>query len=164
MFNQPIEDNASSGGGVLYFKPAENDGDLILFETVIEAGREFDQMANAEREFRIVTAINLDTDATPTTYKVTHGALVRKLPVGATMILGRIGKAKTSNGYNAWVLVPHTPADAAKAKTWLDSGRPAQHDPFAADAKKAEAAGLTPQQYAELKRLGMIKDEEPLPY
>ena len=157
MFNQPTED--STAGGVFYFKPADNDGDLLLIETVIEAGREFDQMTNSERDFRVVSLVNLDRDATPATVKVTQSALVRKLPAGQTMILGRLGKAKTSNGYNAWVLNPYTPADAAKAKAWLDGGRPAGVDPLAADAKKAEAAGLTPEQYAELKRLGMIKDE-----
>lgn len=159
MFNQPQDNGSEGGGGVLYFRPAEHLGNLILFETVIEAGREFDQMAGAEREFRIVSYIDLDQDATPVKAKVTNAALVRKLPVGEINILGRIGQKKTSNGYNAWVLQPHTPADAAKAKEWFDNGRPAAVDPFADDARKAQELGITAQQYAQLKSMGMINDQ-----
>ena len=159
MFNQPQDTNTGTAGG--YFRPADNDGDLILFETVIEAGREFDQMAGAEREFRVVTYVNIDRDCTPVTGKVTHIALVRKLPVGATNILGRIGKTKTSNGYNAWVLNPFQPADAVKAKAWIDGGRKPAIDPFAADERTANAAGVTAKQLAELRKLGLIPDDTP---
>lgn len=162
MFNQPTNASDGDSGGVLYFKPAEHENALVLFESVIEAGKEFDEMAGAEREFRIVTFIDLDGDAKPTKAKVTATVLVRRLPVGSTNVLGRIVKAKAQKGF-AWVLEPHTAADAAKAKAWLDSGRPAAVDPFADDAAAAQKLGLSPQQYAELKRLGMIKDE-PAPF
>lgn len=154
MFNQPAETTASEGG---YFKPANHDGNLILFESVIAEGREFDQMANAEREYRVVSYIDLDGDCTARQGKVTNIGLVKKLPVNGTNILGRIGKVKTSSGYNAWVLEPYKPEDAAQAKAWIDGGRKPQTDPFAGG--EADAAGVTPQMLAQLKRLGMIKDE-----
>lgn len=156
MFNQPVESGPSDGGG--YFKPANHDGSLILFETVIEAGREFDQMANAEREFRVVTYVDLDADCTPRTVKVTNVGLVKKLPVGATNILGRIDKVKTAAGYNAWILQPYKPEDAAQAKAWIDGGRQAKVDPFATG--EAEAANVTPEMIAQLRRLGMLKSDE----
>lgn len=159
MFNQPnAEESASTGQ--LYFRPAEHENSLVLFENVIEGGREFDEMAGGEREFRVVTYVDLDADATPRKAKVTATVLVRRLPVGATNVLGRIVKAKAAKGF-AWVLEPHTPADATKAKAWLDGGRPAAVDPFAADAAKAQEMNITPQMLAELKRLGMIKDDAP---
>ena len=162
MFNQPnAADEASSA--LLYFRPAEHENSLVLFETVIEAGREFDEMAGAEREFRIVSYVDLDQDSTPRRAKVTATVLVRRLPVGATNVLGRIVKAKAAKGF-AWVIEPHTPADAAKAKAWLDGGRPAAVDPFAVDAAEAQRLQISPQQYAELKRLGMLKDATPAPY
>jgi len=154
MFNQPSEP-AITGG---YFKPAEHDNNLILFETVIEAGTEFDQMTNSDREFRIVSFVNLDTTGAPQKGKVTHTGLVRKLPVGATNILGRIEKVKTANGYMAWVLQPFQPADEAKAKAWLDAGRPSTADPFEQDAATAADIGVTPEMLAQLKRLGMINE------
>lgn len=156
-FNQPVEAGNTDGGG--YFKPANHDGSLILFETVIEAGREFDQMANTEREFRVVSYVDLDADRTPRTAKVTHIGLVKKLPVGATNILGRIEKVKTANGYQAWVLQPYKPEDATQAKAWIDGGRKPQADPFAVG--EAEDAGVTPEMLAQLKRLGMLKTDEP---
>lgn len=152
MFNQPSEPTTSGG----YFKPAEHDNNLILFESVIESGTEFDQMTNSDREFRIVSFVNLDTETAPARAKVTHSGLVRKLPVGATNILGRIEKVKTSNGYQAWVLQPFQPADEKKAKAWIDAGRPSKVDPFASDAKTAEEIGVTPEMLAQMKRLGMV--------
>lgn len=154
MFNQPAETSATEGG---YFKPANHDGNLILFESVIAEGREFDQMANAEREYRVVSYIDLDGDCTPRQGKVTNIGLVKKLPVNGTNILGRISKVKTASGYNAWVLEPYKPEDAAQAKAWIDGGRKPQADPFAGG--EADAAGVTPQMLAQLKRLGMIKDD-----
>lgn len=154
MFNQPAEASATEGG---YFKPANHDGSLILFESVIGEGREFDTMANTERDYRIVNYIDLDGDCTVRQGKVTHVGLVKKLPVNGTNILGRIGKVKTSSGYNAWVLEPYKPEDAAQAKAWIDGGRKPQADPFNASA--ADATGVTPEMVAQLKRLGMIKED-----
>lgn len=154
MFNQPQSENSGT-----WFKPKDHDGSLILFETVIEGGREFDQMANAEREYRLVTFVDLDSDCTPYTVKVTHKGIVAKLPLGATNILGRIEQIKTSNGYLAWVLSPHKPEDAAQAKAWIDGGRKPAVDPFG--TSQADELGLTAEQLATMKRLGMIKDDSP---
>jgi hypothetical protein len=150
-FNQPT-DGESTGGG--YFKPADNNGDLVLFTEVLSKGTEFDTMSNRDRDFVIVNYANLDRDATIVEgAKVTHAALVRKLAVGATNILGRIGQAKTSNGYNAWVLNAHTEADAKQASTWIAEGKPAAVDPFASLEREASALGLSVEQLAAVKKL-----------
>lgn len=150
-FNQPTDTEATGGG---YFKPADNNGDLILFLDVLSKGTEFDTMSNRDRDYVIVNYANLDRDATVVEgAKVTHSALVRKLAVGASNILGRIGQAKTSNGYNAWVLNPHTEADAKEATTWLKAGQPAKVDPFASLEREAAALGLTVEQLAAVKKL-----------
>ena len=148
MFNQPQSE--SSG---LWFKPADHKNNLILFETVIEGGREFDQMANAEREYRLVSFVDLDGEQTPITAKVSHRGIVQKLPLNGTNILGRIEQVKTSNGYLAWVLQPYKPEDAAKAKAWIGAGRPSKVDPMAALDREANALGITPEMLAAMKRL-----------
>jgi hypothetical protein len=148
MFNQPQE---QTGG--LWFKPANHKGNLILFESVIEGGREFDQMANAEREYRVVSYIDLDGEGTVLQAKVSHKGIVQKLPLGATNILGRIEQVKTSNGYLAWVLSPFKPEDAAKAKAWIDAGRPSNVDPMAQLEREAESLGVTTEMLAAMKRL-----------
>ena len=149
-FNQPV-DTAGSGG---YFKPADNNGDLILFTIVKSRGTEFDTMSNRDRDYVIVDYVNLDRDATVVEdAKVTHAALVRKLAVDAVNILGRIGQAKTSNGYNAWVLNPHTDDDAKTATNWLKAGKPAAVDPFASLEREAAKLGITVEQLAAVKKL-----------
>lgn len=150
-FNQPAEAGTDNGGG--YFKPAQHEGSLVLFESVIEAGREFDQMANIERDTRTVVVVDLDGNCTPRTVKVTHGGIVKKLPVGATNILGRIEKVKTSNGYQAWVLQPYKAEDAAQAKAWIDGGRKPQVDAIGDVEREADALGVSPQMLAALKRM-----------
>ena len=150
-FNQP-QDTGNANGG--FFKPKDNDGDLVLFLNVWEKGVEFDQMSNRDREFVIVDYANLDRDAVVIEKaKVTHAALVRKLPVDATNILGRIGSSKTSNGYNAWVLAPHTDADAKKATAWLKAGKPSAPDPFANLEREAAKIGVTVDQLIEIKKM-----------
>lgn len=154
MFNQP----ATESNG-LWFKPAEHANHLILFETVISGGTEFDQMANKEREYRIVKYFDLDGEAVEVEAKVTHAGIVRKLPVNGGMILGRIEQTKTSNGYMAWVLSAFKPSDAEQAKKWIDSGRPSKVDPSAALDREAEKLGVTPDMLAALKR--MTANDEP---
>lgn len=148
MFNQPATETSG-----LWFKPAEHKGHLILFETVLEGGKEFDQMANAEREYRVVSYIDLDNDCTPTTVKVSHKGLVQKLPLNGTNILGRIDQVKTSNGYLAWVLQPFKPEDAEKAKAWIDAGRPSKVDPMKQLDDEAQSLGITAEMLAAMKRL-----------
>ena len=156
MFNQPQAENT----GGQYFKPAEHKDSLVLFHIVTEAGSEFDQMAQKERQYRVVEFSDLDGDCVTYTAKVTHGGIVSKLPANATMILGRIEQVKTSNGYLAWVLSPYTPADAEKAKAWINAGKPTKVDPFAKLAADAADLDITPQMLAQLKRLQMTKDDD----
>lgn len=148
MFNQP---QAESSG--LWFKPAEHKGSLILFESVLGGGKEFDQMANAEREYRVVSFIDLDGNCQPTEAKVSHKGIVQKLPLNGTNILGRIEQVKTSNGYLAWVLSAFKPEDAAQAKAWIDAGRPAKNEPMTALDNEAQSLGITPEMLAAMKRL-----------
>lgn len=157
MFNQP---QAESSG--LWFKPAEHKDNLVLFETVKGGGKEFDQMANAEREYRDVTVIDLDGDCAPTDVRVSHKGIVQKLPIGGGNILGRIEQVKTSNGYLAWVLSPFKPEDAAKAKAWIDAGRPSKVDPFKQLEAEAASLGVTAEMLAAMKRLQAVdKGDEP---
>jgi hypothetical protein len=159
MFNQPTDNGGTTGGG--YFKPADNNNDLILFTVVKETGTEFDQMSGRDRDFVIVDYANLDRDAVIVEgAKVTHGALVRKLAVGATNILGRIGQTKTSNGYTAWVLNAHTPEDAAAATAWITGGKPAKVDPFASLEREAATIGVTVEQLLAIKKLGGTVDSD----
>lgn len=158
MFNQPVDNNTGNSG---YFKPADNNDDLILFTVVKETGTEFDQMSGRDRDFVIVDYVNLDRDATVVeSAKVTHGALVRKLAVGATNILGRIGQTKTANGYTAWVLNPHTPKDADEAKAWITGGKLAKVDPFASLEREAATIGVSVEQLLAIKKMGATVDSD----
>lgn len=148
MFNQPT--NETNG---LWFKPAQHKDHLVLFETVIDGGTEFDQMSGKDREYRNVKFYDLDGEAVLLEAKVTHAGIVKKLAVGSGMILGRVEQVKTSNGYLAWVLSAFTPKDAEQAKAWIDAGKPSKVDPFAQIERDAENAGVTPEMLAALKRL-----------
>ena len=134
MFNQPQSESNGS-----YFPTKEYLGDLILFHKVLDSGTEFDQMANKDRQWRLVEYTNLDGDQDIHTAKVIHAGLVSKLPADGSMILGRIGQAKTSNGYTAFVLEPYKPDDAVKAEAWVKAGRKPSTNPghqLEAEAKK----------------------------
>lgn len=156
MFNQPQSESSGS-----YFPTKTFLGDLILFHKVLESGTEYDEMAGRERQWRIVEYTNLDTDRKTETAKVIHAGLTSKLPADAEMVLGRIGQARTKNGYTAFVLEPYKPEDASTAKAWLDGGRKAQADPFADDVKKADELNLSAEQIATMRRLGILKADEP---
>lgn len=154
MFNQPANDSNS-----LWFKPANHKDHLVLFETVIDGGTEFDQMSGKDREYRNVKYYDLDSEAVLIEAKVTHGGIVKKLAVGSGMILGRIEQVKTSNGYLAWVLSAYTPEDEAQAKAWINAGKPSKVDPMAKLERDAETAGVTPEMLAALKRLSATGDD-----
>lgn len=154
MFNQP-QSEASSGA---YFPTKEYLGDLILFHTVIDAGSEFDQMANKDRQWRLVEYTNLDGDKQTHTAKVIHAGLVSKLPKGAQMVLGRIGQARTSNGYTAFVLEPYKPEDAAVAKAWFDAGKPASDNPGHLLEAEAKKLGVDVPTLLALKKLQAADD------
>lgn len=157
MFNQPQSDSHGS-----YFPTKEFLGDLILFHKVIESGSEFDQMANKERQFRVVEYTNLDGDRDIHTAKVIHAGIVSKLPKDGTMILGRIGQAKTSAGYTAFVLEPYKPEDADKAKAWIQAGRQPSTNPGHQLEAEAKKLGVDLPTLMALKKLQATQiDDDP---
>lgn len=119
-FQQP----ATAGG---YFKPADTLGHLVLFTAVHKVERAFDQLRGEEIDQAVVDVVDLDGDQQlEENMIVTHGGLVRRLPAGATMVLGRIGQFRTNRGNDMYVLDPYIEgADDARAQAWLDARPPA---------------------------------------
>ena len=116
-FSQP-----SGGGG--FFKPAEHEGHLILITNCHKIEDRFDQFKGKDVPAATVDVVDLDAP-TPELREgvlMTHGGLVNRLSPGAHMVLGRIGKATTNSGFEAWVLAPFDEAgqDAARAGAWLE--------------------------------------------
>lgn len=145
QFSQP---SAPAMGG--FFKPAEHDGHLILITNVHKIEDRFDQFKG--REVPAATCDLVDLDDTAEGLRegvlVTHGGLVNRLHPGAHMVLGRIGKAQTKSGFEAWVLAEFDPAtDAPRAQAWIETqGKPqvSQPAPAPAPAAPAPQAQATP--------------------
>mgnify|MGYP003327095985 CR=1 FL=1 len=148
MFNQPQSESNGS-----YFPTKEYLGDLILFHKVLEAGSEFNQMAGKEVDYRIVEYTNLDGDQDIHTAKVANAYIVSKLPVDGSMILGRIGTAKTKNGYTAFILEPHKPEDVVKAEAWVKAGRKPSTNPGHQLEAEAKKLGVDVKTLLALKKL-----------
>mgnify|MGYP001201178289 FL=1 len=133
MFSQP-----SGGGG--FFKPAEHDGHLVLITNCHKIEDRYDQFKGRDVPAAPVDVVDLDGDqALREGVLMTHGGLVNRLSVGAHMVLGRIGKAPTASGFEAWVLGPFTEgADDVRAEQWVTNHqKPA---PAPAPAPQAPAA------------------------
>ena len=62
------------------------------------------------------------------------------------MVLGRIGKAPTKNGFEAWVLAEFDPAtDAPRAQAWIEAqGKPTVSQPAPAPAQQQAPAPAAP--------------------
>ena len=129
QFSQP---SAPAMGG--FFKPAEHDGHLILITNVHKIEDRFDQLKG--KDVPAATCDLVDLDEVPGEglregVLVTHGGLVNRLHPGAHMVLGRIGKATTKSGFEAWVLAEFDPAtDAPRAQAWIEAqGKPQVSQP-----------------------------------
>ncbi|WP_116248188.1 hypothetical protein [Nocardiopsis sp. FIRDI 009] len=129
-FSQP------TGGG--FFKPVEHDGHLVLITNCHKIEDRYDHFKARDVPAATVDVVDLDGDQKLREgVLMTHGGLVNRLSPGAHMVLGRIGKATTSSGFEAWVLAPFDEqgADARRAQEWLDSQTPDQ----ASAAPRAES-------------------------
>ncbi|WP_017599219.1 hypothetical protein [Nocardiopsis lucentensis] len=142
-FSQP-----SGGGG--FFKPAEHDGHLVLITNCHKIEDRYDQLKGKETPAATVDVVDLDGDAELREgVLMTHGGLVNRLSPGAHMVLGRIGKATTSSGFEAWVLQPfdETGQDTQRAQAWLENhAKPTQpqQQASAAQTPAAPASSATP--------------------
>lgn len=147
MFSQP-----SGGGG--FFKPAEHEGHLVLITNCHKIEDRYDQFKGKDVPAATVDVVDLDGDQELREgVLMTHAGLVNRLSPGAHMVLGRIGKATTSGGFEAWVLAPFDEAgdDARRAEAWVvNYQRPAVAQPQqqAAPAPAAPAAPAPAQQQA----------------
>ncbi|WP_017602181.1 hypothetical protein [Nocardiopsis lucentensis] len=120
-FSQP------SGGG--FFKPAEHDGHLVLITNCHKIEDRYDQFKARDVPAATVDVVDLDGEQQLREgVLMTHGGLVNRLSPGAHMVLGRIGKATTSSGFEAWVLAPFDEQgdDARRAQEWLDAQGPSR--------------------------------------
>lgn len=159
-FTQP-----SGGGG--FFKPAEHENHLVLITQVHKVEDRFDSFKEREIPAATVDLIDLD-DPVEELRKgilITHTGIVNRLSAGAHMVLGRIGKAPTKNGFEAWVLAEFDPnADPARAQAWLDkqnSGAPAAQPQQQTPAPQAAPAPASaPQQQAPATQ-GMADPSDP---
>lgn len=118
-FSQP---SAPAMGGFL--KPAEHEGHLVLITQVHRIEDRYDQFKAREVPAATVDLVDLDSEDRELREGalVTHTGIVNRLSPGAHMVLGRIGKAPTKSGFEAWVLAEFDPnADPARAQAWLDS-------------------------------------------
>jgi hypothetical protein len=113
MFNQPQE----SGG---FFKPADHDGQLVLFTKVGQSEKRFDPLRGAEIEQVRVDFVNLSDGDLQQDVIVTHIGIVSRIK-GKSMVLGRIGTAETKSGKTAWILSRYSSDDEETAKDWLNS-------------------------------------------
>ncbi|MFC9089016.1 hypothetical protein [Nocardiopsis dassonvillei] len=142
-FSQP-----SGGGG--FFKPAEHDGHLVLITNCHKIEDRYDQFKGRDVPAATVDVVDLDGSAELREgVLMTHGGLVNRLTPGAHMVLGRIGKAPTSSGFEAWVLGPFDEQgqDAARAQAWLDGqARPQMSQPATPQAAPAAPAAPAPVQ------------------
>lgn len=158
QFNQP-----SGGGG--FFKPADHDGHLILITNVVKIEDRYDQFKGKEVPAATVDLVDLDGDqALREGVLLTHGGLVNRLHVGAHMVLGRIGKATTTSGFEAWVLGPFDEqgTDAARAEAWLTAqARPQVSQPAAPPAAPAAPAPVQQQAPAPAPAPGMADPNDP---
>ena len=144
QFSQP---SAPAMGG--FFKPAEHDGHLILITNVHKIEDRFDQFKG--KEVPAATCDLVDLDEVPGEglregVLVTHGGLVNRLHPGAHMVLGRIGKATTKSGFEAWVLAEFDPEkDAPRAQAWIEAqGKPAVSQPAPAPVQQQAPAPTAP--------------------
>lgn len=150
QFNQP---SAPAMGG--FFKPAEHDGHLVLIINVHTIEDRYDNFKGREVPAATCDVVDLD-EPNPELREgvlVTHTGIVNRLHPGAHMVLGRIGKAPTKSGFEAWVLAEFDPnSDPARAQAWLDkqnSGAPAAQAQQQAPAPQAAPAPApAPQQQA----------------
>lgn len=139
QFNQP---SAPAMGG--FFKPAEHDGHLVLIINVHTIEDRYDNFKGRDVPAATCDVVDLD-EPNPELREgvlVTHTGLVTRLHPGAHMVLGRIGKAPTKSGFEAWVLAEFDPnSDPARAQAWLEkqgnTPAPAQQQ---APAQQAPAA------------------------
>ncbi|WP_017616366.1 hypothetical protein [Nocardiopsis salina] len=118
----PFTQPSNNAGG--FFKPAEHDGHLVLITQVHKIEDRYDQFKKHEVPAATCDLVDLDDSAQELREGVliTHTGIVNRLSPGAHMVLGRIGKALTKNGFEAWVLGEFDPAaDPARAQAWLDS-------------------------------------------
>lgn len=142
-FSQP-----SGGGG--FFKPADHDGHLILITNCHKIEDRFDQFKGKDVPAATVDVVDLDGDQELREgVLMTHGGLVNRLATGAHMVLGRIGKATTTSGFEAWVLGPfdENGQDAQRAGAWLEAqarGQVSQPAPQAAPAAPVQQQAPAP--------------------
>ncbi|GAA0989183.1 hypothetical protein Q7689_11335 [Nocardiopsis tropica] len=146
-----------------FFKPAEHAGHLILITQVYAIEDRFDQFK--QREVPAATVDLVDLDEVPGEglregVLVTHTGIVNRLHAGQSLVLGRIGKAITKSGFEAWVLEEYREDsdDAVRAQAWMEAREkgitrpvpqtapaapvpaPAQQEATAAPASPAPAA------------------------
>lgn len=146
QFNQP---SAPARGG--FFKPAEHDGHLILITNVHKIEDWYDNFKG--RDVPAATCDLVDLDSQDRELRegvlVTHTGIVNRLHPGAHMVLGRIGKAPTKNGFEAWVLAEFDPAtDAPRAQAWIEAqGKPTVSQPAPAPAQQQAPAPAAPASY-----------------
>ncbi|WP_017612095.1 hypothetical protein [Nocardiopsis salina] len=156
-FTQP----SNNAGG--FFRPAEHDGHLVLITQVHKIEDRYDQFKKHEVPAATCDLVDLDDSAQLREgVLITHTGIVNRLSPGAHMVLGRIGKALTKNGFEAWVLAEFDPnSDPARAQAWLDkqnSGAPAAQ-PEQTPASQA-APAPAPQQQAPAAQ-GMADPSDP---
>jgi len=137
MFSQP-----SGGGG--FFKPAEHENHLVLITNCHSIEDRYDTFKGKEIPSATCDIVDLDDPAATLRERilVTHSGIVNRLSPGAHMVLGRIGKAPTKSGFEAWVLGPFTEGvDDTRAEQWvMNSARPTMAQPVATPAPQQAPA------------------------
>ncbi|MEV2274060.1 hypothetical protein AB0I72_00610 [Nocardiopsis sp. NPDC049922] len=145
QFSKPT---APAMGG--FFKPAEHDGHLILITQVYAIEDRYDQFKGKEVPAATVDLVDLNDAAQELRegVLVTHTGIVNRLSAGQSLVLGRIGKATTKSGFEAWVLEEYREDsdDVVRAQAWMEAREKGitQPAPQAAPAPAPQPQQQTP--------------------
>ena len=147
QFSKPT---APAMGGFL--KPAQCEGHLLLVTQVYEIKDRFDNFKGKEIPAATVDLVDLDDPAQELRegVLVTHTGIVNRLSPGQALLLGRIGKATTKSGFEAWVLEEYREDsdDAVRAQAWMEAREKGITQPAPQAAPAAPPAPAPVQQQA----------------
>ena len=137
---------AHSSGGA-YLKPADMNGHLVIITNVVQDWpTQYDTLRKADVEVASFQLADLHGSGEWEQVKSNYAGVNNKLGnvrgKPGQMVLGRIGQARTTGGYDAWVLAEYSSEDEAYAVNWLASN-PAP-SAFAAPSAPAAPQGLPP--------------------